>query len=246
MWKIISYVLTGSSHIESKIPCQDYVTFISNNDCCVIVLADGAGSASHSIEGARAVSDMCAKWLLSHFDSAFMENEKVLKKRLKVKITTELLKVSKKLGMVDLKQLSSTLLFVAIKNDQYITCHIGDGVIGATINGVEEVLSDPERGEFANNTFFTTSLRIEHIRIQRGSLGSIRSFYLMSDGSADCLYLTTDNTFAPAVEKLSASLSADKTEGSASSNKLLAEVMEQHFRSHTTDDCSFIMVQWNN
>ncbi len=245
MWKVISYVLTGSSHIENMILCQDYTTFASNSDSCAIVLADGAGSASYSLEGARAVSNMCARWLIDHFDGAFTENEKVLKKKLKLKITTELIKVSRKLG-VDREQLSSTLLFVAIKNDQYITCHIGDGVIGVSINGVEEVLSNPERGEFANNTYFTTSLGIEHIRIQRGALGGISSFYLMSDGSADCLYYTYDNSFAPAVGKLSASLAADKTADSAFSNKLLADVMEQHFRSHTTDDCSFIMVQWDN
>lgn len=236
--------MIGKSHLETNEICQDFVMSAVDSDTCVIVLADGAGTATRSLIGAKTVSSLCAKWLLNHFEEEYDSEYDAIKKHLKKRIDASLRRKAKRLD-INKKELSSTLLFVAISNQRYIAGHIGDGVIGASMKGVEEVLSNPERGEFANNTFFTTSPNLlKHIRVQKGILGDINSFYLMSDGSADCLYLPSESRFAPAVGKLSAALSADFSSDCEDSNLMLKNVMEKHFRAHTSDDCSFIMVQW--
>ena len=68
----------------------------------------------------------------------------------------------------------------------------------------------------------------------------------MSDGSADCLFNQTDNTFAPAISKFALLLAGTSIEGVGQVNNALTDLMEQHFRSRTNDDCSFIMLQWTN
>ena len=240
----MNYLMIGKSHLETNEICQDYVMSAFDSDTCVIVLADGAGSATRSYIGAKTASSVCAKWLLNHFEEEYDSDFDAIKKHLKKRIDAALIRKAKLLK-ISKKELSSTLLFAAINNQRYIVGHIGDGVIGASMNGVEEVLSNPERGEFANNTFFTTSPDLlKHIRVQKGTVGDINSFFLMSDGSADCLFLPSESRFAPAVGKLSAALSADFSNNCEASNLMLKEVMEKHFRAHTSDDCSLIMVQW--
>lgn len=50
----------------------------------------------------------------------------------------------------EMRDLASTLLFTAVRNGNYILCHIGDGVLGYLKDGELKVASKPENGEFAN------------------------------------------------------------------------------------------------
>jgi len=54
----------------------------------------------------------------------------------------------------DKDKLSSTLLCVAIKNDDVIVFHVGDGLIAGLKNGELKTLTMPDNGEFANATYF--------------------------------------------------------------------------------------------
>lgn len=246
-WKIISHTMVGSSHQEQGKGCEDVIRFATNEDMAVISLADGAGSFSKAFEGATIVTEKCSKWLFNHFEWAYNCRENELKHSLLYDIIRKNLSRRSRKEKIPFKEYSSTLLFAAIKNNKYIVGHIGDGVVGITISGENIVLSEPERGEFANNTYFTTSPRAsKHFRLHRGTITNIDSIFLMSDGSADCLYNQSDNTFAPAISKFALSL-AKASEGEIDQvNNSLSDIMEQHFRSRTNDDCSFIMLQWTN
>ena len=72
-------------------------------------------------------------------------------------------------GMTIASLVIVTLLFVSIKNNKYIAGHIGDGIIGIIDEkGDAIVLSEPENGEFANTTYFTTSENYKyHLRLYR-------------------------------------------------------------------------------
>lgn len=245
-WKIISHTMIGTSHLEQGKGCEDVIKSITTEDTVAIALADGAGSFSKAFEGATIATEKCSKWLLNNFEWAYIAKKSDIKNRLlyntiKKSIIRKAIKEKSKL-----EEYSSTLLFVAIKGNRYIAGHIGDGVIGIiTTSGDNVVLSEPERGEFANNTFFTTSSRIyRHFRLHRGTITHISSFFLMSDGSADCLYNQIGNTFAPAVNKFAISLAKASDVEVTKVNDELINVMEQHFSARTNDDCSFIMLQW--
>lgn len=247
-WKIISHAMPGSSHLEQGKGCEDVIKGIIEENIAVVSLSDGAGSFSKAFEGATIATTKCSKWLLNNFEWAYNAKEREIKTRLLYNtIRKSIIRKAIK-EKVKPNEYSSTLLFVAVKDERYIAGHIGDGVIGIiTKDGENVVLSEPERGEFANNTYFTTSTKIsKHFRLHRGSVTNIGSFFLMSDGSADCLFNQTDNTFAPAISKFALLLAGTSIEGVGQVNNALTDVMEQHFRSRTNDDCSFIMLQWTN
>lgn len=247
-WKIISHTMIGSSHQEQGKGCEDVIVAIKNEETIAIALADGAGSFSKALEGATIVSERCTKWLINNFDWAYSSKDSMLKHRLLFNVIKRSLDRFAKKNKIGFKELSSTLLFAAIKDNRYIAEHIGDGVIGIiTKDGENVTLSEPERGEFANNTYFTTSPHVsKHFRLHRGTISNIDSFFMMSDGSADCLYNQVSNTFAPAINKFATSLAKASESEIEQVNESLRDVMEQHFRTRTNDDCSLIMLQWTN
>ena len=99
---------------------------------------------------------------------------------------------------VEIKDLSSTLQFIAVYYDEYIIVHIGDGVIG-TLNNNDNlsVLSAPENGEYSHLTYFTSTLDSKRVRIYRGKIKDINGLILMSDGVEESLYNYQTKELAP-------------------------------------------------
>ena len=129
---------------------------------------------------------------------------------------------------------------MAIKNNQFIIAHIGDGVVGYLKNDEMKIASQPENGEFVNTTVFTTSKdAIMTMKLIKGSLGEIQGFVLMSDGTETSLYSKKERKLADVLKKImqmSTIISVDKVQ----------EQLEQSFENvivnATTDDCSIAML----
>lgn len=239
IWKVINAEITGTSHKKSGTKCQDVTKKLVTDNCCTIVLADGAGSAALSEIGAELTCESVVKIFHQNFDALFDMDCSLAKTKIIHSIRTRLGIKAKRLNRKK-DELASTLLFVSIKDSKYIVGHIGDGVIG-TINEKGDVfaLSEPENGEFANTTYFTTSKNYKsHLRLYKGKVDNYNSFFLMSDGAADCLFHKKQKAFAPAIRAFSSWM---ETYDEESVNKALLENMTKMFPIHTTDDCSFIM-----
>ena len=190
-WYTASATTTGRGHIKKRLPCQDKTAESSlphsSGVFYGIALADGAGSCDFSDKGAKFISKKILEIIKSGFSKIF-ESEK-MSHSLTLLIEDKLRLFSKE-QEIDFKELSSTLLFVTIKNDLFILGHIGDGVIGGLKNdGNIEVLSEPENGEFSNSTYFTTSKNHKNrLRVKKGKIKNFIGFILMSDGTAESLY----------------------------------------------------------
>ena len=179
--------------------------------------------------------------LKNNFDSFLnLESDEVA-----IQITTSLsnvLSVEAHNNSCSYKDLSSTLLFVAVKNDHYIAGSLGDGIFGVlTSKNNMEVLSHPDNGEYLNETFFTTSSNAsKHFRIYRGELSDIIGFILMSDGSGESLYNRKDKYLSTVctqvLEWLDDNLTHEVTDA-------LCENLENIIRNKTTDDCSLNLLK---
>jgi hypothetical protein len=198
-WKIASAYVTGQGHIKRNIPSQDrtykLVRKSLNGNFYGLALADGAGSYRYSDIGAEVITKKILYFLNSKFPYILkLKNPNIYILKF---IERELEKVAKNRG-IDFNELSSTLLFVAIKGDNVIVGHIGDGVIGKLNKDNElSVLSYPETGEYANSTFFTTSKGYKRrLRLIRGKIKNIKGFILMSDGTEESLYNKQKKTLA--------------------------------------------------
>lgn len=240
MWNIIQCAAQGRSHIASKTPCKDKIFSHSQNGMNIIALADGAGSAELSHFGAEAVKKFACREMSEQFDEYYTQaNAQYAARQLMSGIENTLDQTAKELEC-DVKDLASTLLFVAVKDERYILVHIGDGVIGYYINDEIKTASQPENGEFANTTVFTTSKNAAaSMKMLKGTLGGIRGFVLMSDGSEASLYDKRKKVPAQVLKKIMdmcTYIRLDKIQ------EHLQQDFENIIRYKTTDDCSIAIL----
>ncbi|MGP1457694.1 MAG: PP2C family serine/threonine-protein phosphatase [Treponema sp.] len=244
MWNVIQCAIAGRGHsIEGK-PCQDKTFSLSKDNCTIAALADGAGSVSHSHFGAENVVHHICTNFTSNFDFYFQENDgTIIKKDILSRIVDSLKIIATEYNCM-LKDLASTLLVVAIKEENYILLHIGDGVIGYAKNGELKVASKPNNGEFVNTTVFTTSENaLYSMKLIKGSLGAIDGFVLMSDGSETTLYQKKENRIAPAIKSIMNMMQIIPLEKIQSQ---LNESFKQLVTPATQDDCSIAIAVKEN
>lgn len=244
MWKCSSCAVRGKAHVRQQIPCQDKTKTAFGNDTYVIALADGAGSVELSHFGAECVVNSISELFISEFDSLFDTNDGRL---VKVAIMEKLLSSIKKEATLlecNVRDLASTLLVVAVKNDQFIIAHIGDGVIGYLDGENLKVASAPSNGEHANETYFVTSKdAINVMRLFKGQLKNIAGFVLMSDGTEQSLYNKRNNTLSNAVIKL---MQRDILVDQTFMNAQLEMTFKNVIAEKTHDDCSIAIMAKSN
>lgn len=240
MWNVIQCAIQGRGHIKSNTPCQDKTYSMIIGNMRVIALADGAGSERLSQYGAETVTKFICSELSEKFDIYFADNDGAAVKQKLIKGLLKSLNETAKRLDCEMKELASTLLFVAVKNEQFIIAHIGDGVIGYLKKNELKIASQPENGEFVNTTVFTTSKdAIMTMKLIKGSLGEIQGFVLMSDGTEASLYSKKERKLADVLKKImqmSTIVPADKVE------EQLKQSFENVIINATTDDCSIAML----
>lgn len=168
-WLVSSAVAQGTSHKATNLPCQDSAAHktITSLNSSVAVISDGAGSVARSQEGSRTfVEVMCA------ILGAYLETEKNITRD----GITSIVKVginqvrSKLKENGDLSEFHATALILVQLPKKIFTFHIGDGSLNIgsydNKNNVTITRSEPENGEFSNETFFFTEDAWEqHMRI---------------------------------------------------------------------------------
>ncbi len=213
-YKQCNLELIGRDHVKAGLPCQDKTAYKMADGVRVIALADGAGSKKDSHFGAEIAVNITVDLLSKHFDEYFMMLENAptrnnkLSKILISEIYDGLNEKAAQIENVSVLEMSSTLLFIAIKGDQYIQGHIGDGLIGELLNnkqGLEvRIRSHPENNGAPNITFFLTDTDAsENFRITSGFIGKhIKGYVLMSDGPEEVLFDTVKKTLNPYINNL--------------------------------------------
>lgn len=186
-------IVKGIAHAENNLPCQDYIFSKTSNNATAIALADGAGSYKKTEVGAKISTEFVSNFICDNFQTLFKENNNKIAEKLLNGIRSKLTAKARELNLKTANHdLGSTLLFVAVHNNQYLAGHLGDGVIGYFENQKPEVLSKPDNdGKY---TFLTTSKNAQsHFRIYKGEIDNIHGFILMSDGTCDSLYEKENN-----------------------------------------------------
>lgn len=176
-WKAIVRSSIGVSHQRSSLPCQDYGGYrcLENHDkpIAIGVVADGAGSARFSEIGAQltvetALAELAefpqfqTDWETRKQENfADLTNGEVNQKlfaELQQAIVSKLKEKAKELDC-DLQDLACTLIVFIATSTWLLSAQIGDGFIVVRGQGDEayQVLSQPQKGEYWNETTFVTS-----------------------------------------------------------------------------------------
>jgi hypothetical protein len=188
-WRFASATVIGSSHIKSGTPCQDHHrcrVFRNGADEPIIAIAvsDGAGSATRGEDGSTIT---CAS--LIERAEIFLARNRSLASMVKEDAQEWLDVVRKAIAdhacdtEHEVRDYACTMLFALIGVEAAVFLQIGDGVIVA--NNQDQHWSWvfwPERGEFANTTFFVTdAAAADHLRFDQRQ-GSIDEIAMLTDG----------------------------------------------------------------
>lgn len=243
MWHFTECAIQGRGHLKNDVPCQDKTTVLKENNVYIIALADGAGSAKYSHFGAENIINTVAKSLSTNFDRYFLhEIANYVITEIYNEYYENLCKLATSMNCT-VKDLASTLLFVAVKDDRFILGHLGDGLIGYLKNNYLKIASLPNNGEFSNETYFSTSKdAINHMKLAKGSVKDINGFVLMSDGTADSFYNKREKKLADVLQKimkLSILIPKNKFDG------ILANNFRNSVLQATFDDCSIAIMAKN-
>ena len=170
IWYASGSSIVGQSHISTNTPCQDkhQIRTSANGEWVAIAVCDGAGSAEFSEKGATVTS--------SYFCSELIRLSEQLQNRapggwINDFVISCVLNVRESLrsiaGSDDLRGYHCTLVSALVGPSGGFAIHIGDGAIlgGKFKSDIENkstelnsnfIISNPENGEYSNETFFIT------------------------------------------------------------------------------------------
>ncbi|MEH2064198.1 MAG: PP2C family serine/threonine-protein phosphatase [Nostoc sp.] len=166
-WKAVARSEIGTGHQKQEIGCQDYGNYYRIFDDVIVgAVADGAGSAKHSDVGAKLAVETVLKCFADINEypqkQAFSqplskeEAQKVFAKIVN-QVITELQKQADEKDY-SINDLACTLLVFLATPDCIAAMQIGDGFIVMRSQESEyQLLFQPDKGEFANETTFITS-----------------------------------------------------------------------------------------
>jgi hypothetical protein len=250
-FRVFAAKAIGKSHIDLGIPCQDAFAFELIDDVLIAAVCDGAGSAAISHIGSQtaathvvnylaalcrsghAVAQMSVEAFKSEVEKAVLEIQSVLHALAITENTT-------------INAYAATLVGVVATRAGGYFFHIGDGMaIAQTMldNNHHTIISLPENGEYANETYFITGAEWRtHLRITPITI-AIDILALMSDGAAPfVMNKTNTDFFRPFIDPVTHYLqSVSEQEGSAALSGTLADVRTYQI---TSDDKALLIAQW--
>lgn len=222
----------GMSHRFRNTPCQDEACTGQNEHCVVAAVCDGAGSCPHSELAARALCRWIVAWLPDHFDELYALSDGALADRVLEAGLPQLDRTG-----LPREECSCTLVCAARHRDgRLLIVHIGDGFVFSA----QEVLSYPENGLFAEETyFFNAPGAAAHLRVVRRVEHEPTALLLTSDGCGDALYDAKNKCPVAAVTKLCRGIATHTSEEVTAALERNLEVV---FSRESDDDLSLAML----
>jgi serine/threonine protein phosphatase PrpC len=186
-WRTLGIIATGKGHLTSGVPCQDYFTTASlRNGDLVTIVADGAGSAEFSGEGARVATEECLSLI------AERASQKLLKKADYYEIfMTVAQRVADYARQFNLSHRDFYTTLNVLHCTQHRTHNASIGDSGCIIlNHLDElqIMAKPTKGRYANETAFLTKRMVEKHFSYGERQHPISGYIAATDGIFDLLF----------------------------------------------------------
>ncbi|MGB3039523.1 MAG: PP2C family serine/threonine-protein phosphatase, partial [Candidatus Nanopelagicales bacterium] len=162
-----------------------------------LAVADGAGSAPLGSQGAE-IATQAALGAMSARISSIADVASVAYRAIKSESESAGVAVSDFATTLLIARLTVTLTGIRVE-----VLQVGDGCIVACTHSHGQALTVPDRGEYANETYFLTSSRwAERAQISRRTLPFDGGVLLMTDGPCASLFNGRNNEVAAAAREL--------------------------------------------
>lgn len=184
-WKYAASSVIGTSHQNKPDGvCQDFHTcryIVGDSPALVTVVSDGAGSASHSQHGSRCTCEYVEGRIIQVAPEGLFTRDFALDVLQGLRL--HLNDLANEAGLT-IREFACTLLVAIVNGSRAAFWQIGDGAMCFRIRGstTYQYAFWPEKGDYANVTFFVTDTNAEdHLEfdIMEGEIVELAAF---SDG----------------------------------------------------------------
>lgn len=231
----------GTGHLKHNIPCQDSYACDVTDECVIVCVADGLGSARLSHIGSARAVQTALKAIQRHFDTR--DEDKARRAMIEVfrEVNSDLRSLAS-LNENDIRDYATTLICVLAQADNIIVGHVGDGAVVISQDDTLVLLSAPQRGEYANEVAPVTSENFEDmLQISFRSSG-IDYIAVFSDGLERlALDLNASRPFAPFFGPLFAAIAKAGNISDLSSN-LEQFLISDRVCERTDDDKTLVLI----
>jgi hypothetical protein len=188
----------GAAHLKDGTPNQDSVVvampFLGRlGSAAVMAVSDGAGSARYSQHGSRAacIAGVASLTRQLNRNPAIAIKEHLMRSALQRAVRSarrsviEAAKSSHRTpGLVNVNEYACTMMLTLASAGLVGVAHVGDGCVVAGNGEVWRLLSEPDNGEFANETrFLTNPQNLPRVTVASGS--DISCVAVITDGLQD-------------------------------------------------------------
>jgi serine/threonine protein phosphatase PrpC len=252
-WTFASSSVTGTSHIRNGTECQDahlcnVLAYSDGRPVMLLVAADGAGSARLGGTGAR----LACESVRDQFAEFFRGGERVSNltdrhaRAILAGVRECIADVAGQDRSAKMRDYAATLLFAVVSPEVTAFGQIGDGAIVTCDGSQWRSVFKPERGMYANETYFVTQEGAEqHLQFAMRN-DPVTELAVFTDGLERLLL---DNALgdahAPVFEKMFAPLRATREAGRSEplSKALGAYLASPAVGSRTDDDVTLMIAR---
>jgi hypothetical protein len=244
MWRFAAARVTGKSHLNAGLPCQDWLACaVLPDGTFVATVADGAGSAIMAERGAQLAVETATEHVAHLIGEGRSDFELILREaagKAREAVLAEAIEHAS-----EPRDFASTLLVAIAGPIGGGALQIGDGVIVVSDGGAGwSWVFWPQHGEYVNTTRFLTDEDSMQVLEAEPFSGTVTDIALMTDGLESlALHYASKSTHGPFFAGMFRPLSrADKADeiGHLSSS-LESFLSSERVRSRTDDDVSLIL-----
>ena len=243
-WRYAAGQATGSAHDKLRKPCQDRfrIDTVDADVTLVAVVADGAGTAEHAHLGAEiavdtvsSVAQLGARAGRRDLGDVLREGATLARQRL--------IEAASQAGASP-RDLACTLLAVVLAPTGGAALQIGDGAIVASEKDQWRCAIWPQKGEYANTTFFLSDeqalAQAEVVTLS----DDVTDVALFSDGLEQlAIHFASRSPHVPFFRSVFAPLHAAASNGEIAplSHGLNTLLQSAQVRARTDDDTTLVM-----
>ena len=242
MWAATRTRITGYSHVQESLPCQDYAESQVISGCMLCAVADGASTAPLGEVGASIAVESVKNYFKN---TSVAEIESKALEQVSKEIKQDFFRfLNRKMEILPYPtrhiDYATTIAFITLWEEQdYFLCGvIGDCMIGLfPTEGRPAVLSGMDATDRSPHTSFITDPNIPFL-IFEGNLSKYRGFVLSTDGCAKGGILSFDGHFDMEV----AQILFDYLPKTQNPEIWLSQFIEQNISIFTSDDLSMCVI----
>ena len=160
VWRISGASVRGTSHLEKDIPCQDSHAYrLTAGGDLLLAIADGAGTAERSLEGAQTAVEQAVAALEASLQNGVPGDEPGWQSLMAqaFEVARQAVADLASAANAPLRSFATTLACAVVSGGWLAVGQIGDGAaVAEDEQGGLFLTARPQRGEYANEAYFLT------------------------------------------------------------------------------------------